>query len=463
MRASLQNKCENTARHILSKTDPRYWQQAGKLRRWERSAGYCVEIQFRSERHSVPTHSGDKQTAAKVAARIYADLLQMGWPGVLAKYKASTAPLKADKVATIGEWITAAKTVSSANIATFNQYAVSLRKIVGDILAIKRNKKRFGARKGGAVGAAAYRAAIDKESLAILSPGALQQWRIAYVKTAKTPRETSSRMTSCNSTIQQARSLFGGKITKYLPELRLPDPTPFSDVDFYPRQSARYQSKIDPVALFTKAQEELAEKRPALFLTLLLGLATGLRRAEIDTLCWPQVDLKKCTIQVEATDTAALKTADSRGDVEFDPKLAPMLQGFKALATGRFVIESEADPRARGEAGARSWGRKYRATRVFDELIDWLRNYKQDGGKPLAKAGKPIHELRKECGALITQKHGIYAASLMLRHSNVATTAAHYADKKESTAIDVGAWLNPKNVIALSVKKLAGSSTRKFA
>ena len=63
------------------------------------------------------------------------------------------------------------------------------------------------------------------------------------------------------------------------------------------------------------------------------------------------------------------------------------------------------------------WGRNYRVQSVFDRVTDWLRKHG-------VTARKPLHELRKELGALITSEHGIYAASRVLRHADLATTAA---------------------------------------
>ena len=80
--------------------------------------------------------------------------------------------------------------------------------------------------------------------------------------------------------------------------------------------------------------------------------------------------------------------------------------------------------------------RSYRADEVFVKLTAWLR---VQG----VTARKPLHEMRKELGALITQEHGIYAASRTLRHSNVATTAGHYAEKKERTTVPIGSWITP--------------------
>lgn len=38
---------------------------------------------------------------------------------------------------------------------------------------------------------------------------------------------------------------------------------------------------------------------------------------------------------------------------------------------------------------------------------------------------KPLHELRKEFGSQLCAKYGIYAASRMLRHADIAITAQH--------------------------------------
>jgi integrase len=69
-------------------------------------------------------------------------------------------------------------------------------------------------------------------------------------------------------------------------------------------------------------------------------------------------------------------------------------------------------------------------------VVDWLRDHGVDSQKPL-------HELRKELGALATAAHGIYGASRLLRHSNIATTEAHYTDLKNRPVVEIGAWLMP--------------------
>ena len=431
---------------VAGKNTASYWQDRlfKPVTRGIESPHYSMQVAYKGKRMAFTLGGSNKEAAAAKAASIYRDLLTLGVEGTLAKHRPQKT--KAEKIATVGEWITAAREVSEVNDSTFNQYAASLRKITGDILAVKKTKARFGPKAGGA---AKYRAAIDDASLEVLTLPAIQKWRLTYVKQAKNPAEESSRMTSCNSTIRQARALFSGVIVHYLPELRLPSPRPFevpADLKkakgrgnplFYPRQNSRYLSKIDPKELLRKAEEELLPTEPAAFLAMLLALGAGLRRGEIDGLKWSQIDFKKGIIRVEVTESAGLKTQDSQGEVDIDEQMAAILQGHKAKMRAKerdFVIIAES--RKEQRRGPHTWGQHYRANAAFDVLNAWLR---RNG----VTAKKPIHELRKELGALITQEHGIYAASRALRHSTVATTAAHYVDKKVRKTVAIGSWLIP--------------------
>ena len=421
----------NTITRGAGKNDSRYW-RARIFRpinaRGETSPHYSMRLQMRGQRMAFSLGTRNGEAAARIAANVYTDFLILGVQGALAKYRPEKAT---DNITTVGEWIEAARSVATVNPATFALYAAALRKIVGDIIRVKRNRKRFGPRGGGA---RAYRGAIDAAPLALLSPTAIQKWRMEYVKRAKTPAEQRSRMISCNSTLRQARSLFGKKITRFVP---LPEPPPFQQVEFFPRQSAKYFSRIDAKALLRQARNELAENDSPAFLVILLALAAGLRKGEIDTLCWHQIDFERGVIRVENTDTASLKSADSRGEVPLDASVVELLRGFRARAGGAFLIE-----RGDGVSGPRMWGRNYRVQSVFDRVTAWLRGHG-------VTAKKPLHELRKELGALITSEHGIYAASRVLRHADLSTTEAHYTDLKTRPTIPVGEWLTPVNVVPM--------------
>src|ERR1043166_5152333 len=331
------------------KNDSRYWRSRifrPVNARGETSPHYSMRLQIRGKRMAFSLGTGNADAAARKAASVYTDFLTLGVQAGLAKYRPQNA---ANSITTVGEWIEAARSVATVNPATFALYAAALRKIVGDIIRVKRNRKRFGPKRGGAQ---EYRRPVDAAPLLLLSPAAIQKWRLEYVKRAKTPAEQRSRMTSCNSTLRQARSLFGKKIAKFVP---LPEPPPFQSVEFFPRQSAKYFSRIDAKALLTKAQSELAEKDSPAFLVVLIALAAGLRKGEIDTLAWHQIDFERGVIRIEHTDTASLKSADSRGEVPIDVSVVELLRGFRARASGVFVIES-----GDNVSGPRAWGRHYR-------------------------------------------------------------------------------------------------------
>ena len=183
------------------------------------------------------------------------------------------------------------------------------------------------------------------------------------------------------------------------------------------------------------------------FKVLVLALGAGLRRGEIDRLLWRQVHLD--AIHIEITEAGALKTSDSTGVVAIDETLSSILQGFKARAQSEFVIEGDSMFPS-GTTG--SWSRKYRCQLTFDRLTRWLRDHGVEGQKPL-------HTLRKEAGSLIATKAGILAASRFLRHADIAITSQFYADHKQRVAIDMGALMQPKNVVELPAKAKRASGS----
>ena len=422
----------------LGKGDARFWMQSGKMVKRNGSPNYSFQVQFKGRRLTFTSRTANKDAAARFAAGVYLDLLAVGLDATLQKHRPEERGQNpAEKaIATVGEWIEAAEKVSQTKGATFHSYATALRKITGDLLAVKRSKKRFGPHSGGA---RKYREVVDAAGLDLLSPTALQSWRLAYVAKAKNPKAEASRMTSCNSTIRMARSLFAPKVVKFITDLRLPEPLPFAGVEFYPRQSAKYFSRIDPKELLQLAREELSEKDSAAFLAMILALAAGLRRGEIDSLCWGQVDFNRQLIRVEETERGGLKSRDSRAEVPIDENVVAILRGFHAKLKSRDTAGVFVVPGAGEQGGHKKWGRQYRADAVFTRLTDWLRTKGVD-------ARKPLHELRKELGALVTAEHGIYAASRVLRHADVSTTARHYSDLKTRPVVNVGAWLLPENV-----------------
>ncbi|MCK9590377.1 MAG: tyrosine-type recombinase/integrase, partial [Terrimicrobiaceae bacterium] len=413
----------------IGKNSANYWKS--KIFKPVNSAGdtspnYSMRLSYRGKRMAFTLETSNQEAAAAKAAGIYGDLLALGIEGALAKHR----PTKGEDVSTLGEWIEAARKVFDKSPTTFDAYARAARNIAADILKVERTKKRFG-RKGGS-----FRQQADKTPVSIFTARAVQEWKIRYVKErgANNPARQRAARISCNSGLRMARSLFQEDIAKHLPPLDMEE-RPFAKVDFYPRESMKYHSKIDPAILLGKARADLGEANPEAFKILLLALGAGLRRGEIDRLLWRQIDLDGGEIHIEVTEAGGLKSADSTAKVAIDETLCGLLRGFKAKADSQYLIEGGA-----GEGGSRAWGQRYRCQDAFDSLLAWLR-------KNGVEDKRALHTLRKEAGAIIATKSGIYAASRFLRHSDIKTTAQHYADNKERVSIDLGALMPAEGVI----------------
>jgi integrase len=415
----------------VGKNDSRYWRSKVFRRvdpRGIESAHYTTRIQWRGRRHRFALGTANKEAAAAKAAAIWRDLTAHGLEVTLAKHKSTAAPEATLATATtIGEWVAAASGVWDGKPATFGGYARALRFIASEILALSKSRKRFGRTQ-----ARTYREQVDGAPLAMLSPQAIQAWRIQYLSRAgdNPVRQRAARI-SCNSALRLARSLFSRRILKFVDPKIVPGELPFRGVEFFSRESMRYQSKFDPSALLRAAVDELD---PDALKVLLLALCVGLRRGEIDRLLWRQVDFDRRLIRVEVTEAGALKTEDSTGAVQIDEELAALLRGFRAKAKGEYVIDS-----GQAEGGSVSYGQRYRCLKVFARLTGWLRSHG-------VTARRAIHELRKEAGSIVATQSGIHAASRFLRHADIAITAAHYADHKERITVPLGALLKPDNV-----------------
>ncbi len=196
----------------------------------------------------------------------------------------------------------------------------------------------------------------------------------------------------------------------------------------------RYKSAFDLEELISAAQKQLSEEQFKIFL---LAMMAGLRRNEIDKLEWDAFDWSNRTISIRATKYFNPKSEDSMGDVEVDQELIELFRGYRARAKGNFVIESPIVPRPHASYS------HYRCNRQFECLAAWLRSHG-------ITANRPLHTLRKEYGSQVCAKHGIWAASRALRHSDIAITSQHYLDKRQSTVVGLGSLLTqPENVVAL--------------
>jgi integrase len=416
----------------LPKNDTRYWtDRVFKPVNGDgiESPHYCVRIQFKGKRPCFTTGTGNKDAATRIARDVYMDLLTKGLEATLAArrpVKEKPAPL--DRVASVGEYIAAVKKVTTVDAGTFGSYCRCLRSIVADIIGVEKSSKRF--HHGNAAG---YRKKIDVVLLDVLTPSAVQEWRIRFTTRANSnPMAQKRARISCNSVLRQARALFSEKVLPFITELKLPTPPPFTKAKLFKRESTRYVSKIDPKKLLQVAKRELADSDPEVFKAFLLALGTALRRGEIDKLLWVQIDFKLKVIHLEITEHGGLKSRESENDVPMDDGLYALLMAYQDKATGPFVIESPSPVQCEAE-----YGQRYRCEKIWGRLIAWLRFRGVD-------TPKPVHTLRKEAGSMVNKTAGIYAASRFLRHKDIQVSAAYYVDNKDRTVVDIQSMLEEK-------------------
>jgi integrase len=226
-----------------------------------------------------------------------------------------------------------------------------------------------------------------------------------------------------NYYIRNARSLFGKKVQKKFRELGLPAfENPFSGVELEKQGSTRYISTIRANELLVKAKKDLRKKDPDAWKVILCALGAGLRRAEIDGLHLDQLDLTKACVRVIDHEHFEAKTEDSIGEVQVDPSLIEeLMEGMDGNSP--FVIESDTPP----AEGTRAPG-YYRCNNTFGRVTEWLRNHG-------INSDRPIHVLRKEFGSIINAQADIFTAMTQLRHSNIGTTAAFYADNRRTSTV----------------------------
>lgn len=350
---------------------------------------------------------------------------------------ANLAKEPAETVPTLGEWIEAASKVFTGERTTFGSYVRSARQIAKWIqesrissaskqklskreqeLVEKEARKRYAPKWAGE-----YRKKIDAEPVTIFNRTAIQEWRKAFVEKVGEDEALRKRARiSSNSILRQAKALFSEDILDTISGVKAPSPLPFDKCKFYEGEDMSYRSKIDPTALVEAAKRDLAESDLEAYKVVLLSLGAGLRRSEIDTLTYAQIDYCHHTIGMEVNSEGRRKTQGSEGDVPIDKSLVKALKSWQAKTRGKFVVA------ARGKAQAKVWGRKYRCDGVFESAIAWLRSHGVD-------TMKPLHTLRKEAGSLVTTAADIQAAKQFLRHKSIAVTSAYYANNKAAHTV----------------------------
>jgi len=432
-------------RPSYARTQEGYW--LGRVeRRISPSTGkpakeYSVQIAYQKKRHRFPLATANKSGAARRALEIFVEISSNGWDCALRKFKPNNLKPEPGENPTVGDLIRIASAHSSARPESIEAYVKALRRLVAGVKSISDGNK-FDANNGGNE---LWKKRVDAIQLGEIEPSALKAWLKAYEEGAES--KVRARRTT-NSLIRNAKSLFAKKILRQISEeLVLPKPLMFEGISPKTEIVNRYRSKIELPKLFASATGELAGNEPEVFKAFVLTLGLGLRRKEADLLSWDLVDLEKGKVSVENTEYLTLKSVSSAGVLDLDESTLALFRGWRAGASGVFVIESPNRP------GRKSRG--YRCEAVWQRLIAWLRSQGIEDRCP-------VHALRKEIGSHIATEQGIFAASRYLRHSDVRITNAIYADVKGKLTPGLDALIisgDPKDVvkIGVGVPKLSGN------
>ena len=402
------------------KGDIRYWQSRVRKTRSVRgeysteNPFYSVVFQHNGRRMGLSLGTPNQIEAALKAKEMYFYLIANGWESLLERYRAKETHTLTSDTLTVGGFLAAVSRNSELSATTVDGYARRFRKIVADVAGIKGTKARHDYRKGGYL---TWIDAVHAVPLANVTPDKVREWKKRFIDSAgKNEAKRRSRTVSCNSMLRQARALFSRRNVLDKLNIRLPAPLPFDGVDVERRSDTKfYGCGVDARALLRDAAAELGTNRPEEFKAFLLALVLGLRRREADLLEWQSFDFAAGTVRIQPTKWYALKTRESASTLPVEPQVLALFRAWRAKAKSEFVIESVRLPKS----VSYQW---YRCSETFDSLLKWLRAKGVQGQKP-------IHNLRKLYGSEMTNLHGIHVASSSLRHADIGTTAAFYADR----------------------------------
>jgi hypothetical protein len=320
------------------KSDLRYW----RARIYKPVSGkgimsnhFMVKFQHGGRRMAFGLHTASGEEAALKAKVMYQDLVSNGWEFILHKYRPKPPTPAALTGLTFGEYVHLVRSKNLIPDKTLAGYAMRLRQIVAEIKGIKPSSKRF---RPGGKGRADWLAKVDAVPLVAIAPDDIREWkRQTLARAGNNNLKRQQISISINSTLRQARSLFGTrKILKHLPQV--PRPLPFDDIEFEPRVNMKfYGAGIDAHDLVRRALDELDTEELKAFL---LAIGLGLRRREADNLLWTSFDFAAGTVRIQPTEHYKLKTSESAAVLTLDPEFMILFRSWYAQAMGSFAFRS---------------------------------------------------------------------------------------------------------------------------
>jgi len=402
---------------------------------------YSVRMEYGGIRRRLTLGTALKEDAALKARDIYLSLIAKGWSATLAELAPKSTEPTVETGAksgdpTVGDFLLEVQRTSNLKPKTFRRYAQYFRMLAAQIQGVDSDTSRYDYRTGGLT---AWREQVDAVRLSAITPTAVADWRIAYLKRAgNDPRRKLEVNRSFNAALRHCKSLFSTNIINKanfavkIPKFKVPDGQHgerdahwFDTVDFEKAGSMKFHSPagVTYETLVKNARNELRSQYPEAYKLFLLCMCAGLRRAEADVCLWTQLNPDDSSIRIESNEFIEPKHG-SGGTVYVDASLMKELLSFKDQGQQGFVVNST------WEWKPTTYDR-YRCEPHWRTLMEWL----ESNG---ISARKKVHELRKLFGDAIVKQNGIFAGSAQLRHSTIQMTASHYTDPRQRAALPVG-------------------------
>ncbi len=431
-------------KRFYPKTHANYWKSRLEHRTYSRDgktnevAEWSVRIHYKGIRRSFDLETASKEEAATKARDIYLSLVAKGWSTTLAELvpQPMTPVNSTEGNPTVGEFLAEVERTSTLKPKTFHRYAQYFRMMAAQIQGVKSDRSRYNYRTGGLTN---WHERVDAIPLSAITPAAVADWKIAYLKRAGSdPRRRLEVSRSFNSALRHCKSLFSPQIINQpnfavkIPRFKVRDGQ-LGERDAYWFETLRFEragsmkfhapAGVTYEGLVRNARNELRTENPEAYKLFLLCLCAGMRRAEADVCLWTQLNPEDTSIRIEANEYIEPKHG-SGGTVYVDPALMKELLSFKEQTQGPFVVSSSWEWKPSGYM-------RYRCEPHWQVLIGWL----EANG---ISARKKVHELRKIFGDAIVKQNGIFAGSAQLRHSTIQMTASHYTDPRQRAALPVG-------------------------
>ncbi|PYK98704.1 MAG: hypothetical protein DME19_11520 [Verrucomicrobia bacterium] len=321
---------ESEAKRSFPKTHVNYWKARLEHRTYTRDGETCevpewsVRIHFGGIRKSFDLESGNREEAATKARDIYLSLVAKGWAATLAELKPKASlPIEITAGdATVGEFLAEVERTSSLKPKTFRRYAQCLRRVAAHIHGVRTDASRYDYRTGGLL---AWRKQVDVIRLSAISPAAVADWKLDYLRRATNDaRRKLAVNRSFNTWLRNTKSLFSAAIINKpnfkikVPKFKVPDGQRgerevywFETVDFEKAGSMKFQAPVGITYedLVKKALKELRSENSEAYKLFLLCMCAGLRRGEADVCLWSQLRPDDCSIRTSSSNRSMVRAA----------------------------------------------------------------------------------------------------------------------------------------------------------